>query len=56
MRGSLRINIKLNPIHQILQYTFRWQQFFNILISSGFAHTPHLNFPIDVIYNGENCL
>ena len=56
MRGSLRINFKLNPNHQFLQYTFRLQQFFSILISSDFAHTPHLTFPMDVIYNGKNRL
>ena len=40
----------------ILGYTFRLQQFFNILISSNFAHIPNLSFPMDVIYNGENRL
>ena len=38
MRGSLRINFYLNSIHHFRQCTFRWQQFFNILISSDFAH------------------
>ena len=56
MRGSLRKNFQLNSIHQFLGYTFRLQQFFNILISSDFAHIPNLSFPMDVVYNGENRL
>ena len=35
---------------------FRLQQFFNILISSDFAHILTLSFPMDVVYNGENRL
>ena len=56
MRGSLRINSQLNSIHHFLGYTFRLQQFFNILISSDFAHILNLSFPVDVVYNGENSL
>ena len=55
-RGSLRINFQLNSIHQFRQCTFRLQQFFNILISSDFAHILTLSFPMDVVYNGENRL
>ena len=36
-----------------MQYTFRLQQFSNILISFDFAHIPNLSCPIDVVYNGE---
>ena len=30
------------------------QHFFNILISSDFAHIPNLSFSMDVVSNGEN--
>ena len=58
MRGSLRINFKLNSIWQFLVCTFRFRllHFFIILNSSDFAHIPNLRFPIDVVYNGENRL
>ena len=46
----------LNSIWQFRQCTFRLLQFFNILISSDFAHIPNLSFPIGVVYIGENCL
>ena len=35
---------------------FRLLHFFNIFNSSDFAHIPHLSFPIDIVYNGENRL
>ena len=50
--GLLRINFQLNSIHQFPPYNFRLQQFFNILISSDFAHIPSLDFPRDVVDNG----
>ena len=56
MRGLLGINFWMNSIHQFPVYTFRLQQFFKILISSNFAHIPNLNFPMDVVYKGENHL
>ena len=56
MRGSLRINFQLNLIWRFLEYFFRLQQFFNILISSDFAHIQNLSFSMDVVYNGENRL
>ena len=54
MRGSLRMNFQLNSIHQFRQCTFRFQ-FFNILSSSDIAHIPNICFPMNVVYNGENC-
>ena len=56
MRGSLRIIFQLNSIHQFRHYIFRSQQFFNILFLSDFAQIPNSSFPMDVVYNGENCL
>ena len=44
MRGSLRINFQLNSIWRFLEYIFRLQQFFNILISTDFAHIQNLAF------------
>ena len=56
LRGSLRILFKLKSIDHFLHYIFRLQQFFNIFLSSDFAHIPYLNFPMDVVHNGGKSL
>ena len=53
MRGSLRKNFWLNSVHQFGQYTVRFLRFFNIFISSDFAHIPNLSFLMDINFNGE---